>query len=246
MTIIETLKDAAKKAEGASRDDLKILFYITLSGYIGMGSLIVLLSSSLRNRIAGFFTQAWFILSGFSALELVRGLAFWFIVNLALYVIIGITAQWRSIWESSKSALAEPGVDVPASKLKWFFEAILHGPAFGKEWIEDWFISDIVLAPKTANSATADRARAFQELCVVLDTYSDMETGTVSNRLTLLIYLLGALSVIFWGMYPFVRALKLNIVTTSETIMTKDKSFVQDIEKFKAAVRQFNAQQSQK
>jgi hypothetical protein len=204
------------------------------------------MSSSIRNHIAVFFTKAWFILSGFSALELIRGMAFWFLVNLALYLSLGIAAQWRSIWESSKSGLSEPGVDVLGSKLKWFFEAILYGPVFGKEWIENCFISDVVLEPGVANATTADRARAFQELCIILDTYSDMKMGTVSNRLTLLIYLLGALSVIFWGMYPFVRALKLNIVTTSETIIAKDKSFVQDIERFKTAVRQFSAQQSQK
>jgi hypothetical protein len=177
---------------------------------------------------------------------LIRGVGFWFLVNIALYVIIGIAAQWRSIWECSKSGLDELGVDVLASKLNWFFEAVFYGPALGKDWIEDWFISDIVLAPRTESSAILDRARAFQELCIILDTYYDMKKGTVSNRLTLSIYLLGALSVIFWGMYPFVRALKLNIVTTCETIITKDKNFVQDIERFKTAVSQFYAGQSQK
>ncbi len=51
---------------------------------------------------------------------------------------------------------------------------------------------------------------------LILSTYEDMKTGIVSNKLTLKLVLLGALSVFVWGLYPYSRALKRGITTIAE------------------------------
>src|SRR5208283_1521935 len=136
MTINETVNGALKKFD-ENPEALRTLLFTTLFGYFGMGTLLMLMSKAVRSRLVGYFMEAWGVISGFSHIELARGVAFWLFINIGLYVVIGIAVQWQAIWEASKGGLSEPGVDILASKVKWFSEAILYGPAYGKEWIED-------------------------------------------------------------------------------------------------------------
>src|SRR5208283_26572 len=136
MTINETMKEAVRKFD-EHPEALRTLLFTTLFGYFGMGTLLMLMSKAVRYRLAGFFMEAWGVISGFSPAELMKGAEFWLFINIGLYVVIGIVVQWQAIWEASKNGLSEPGVDILASTVKWFSEAILYGPAYGKEWIED-------------------------------------------------------------------------------------------------------------
>ena len=214
MTISETMKVAVKKFD-EHPEALRTLLFTTLFGYFGMGTILMLMSKAVRHRLAGFFMAAWGVISEFSTAELAKGAAFWLFINIGLYVVIGIVVQWRAIWEASKNGLSEPGVDILASKVKWFSEAILHGPAYGKEWIEDGFVGSFI-SPKGDNSTMTGKVRNFQKICMVFDTYADMRRQVATNRLTWIVYLLGALGVLLPGIYPFVHALKVNIAVTAE------------------------------
>jgi len=214
MTINETLKEAVKKFD-EHPEALRTLLFTTLFGYFGMGTLLLFMSKAVRHRVAGFFMEAWGVISGFSPAELAKGAAFWLFINIVLYVVISIALQWRAIWESSKNGLSEPGVDILASKVKWFSEAILYGPAYGKEWIEADFAGSFI-SPKGDNSTMTGKVRNFQKICMVFDTYADMRRQVATNRLTWIVYLLGALGVLLPGIYPFVHALKVNIAVTAE------------------------------
>jgi len=237
MTISETVKDAVKKFD-EHPEALRTLLFTTLFGYFGMGSILMLMSKAVRHRLAGFFMEAWGVISGFSHVELARGGAFWLFINIGLYVVIGIAVQWRAIWESSKNGLSEPGVDILASKVKWFSEAILYGPAYGKEWIEADFAGSFI-SPKGDYSTITGKVRNFQKICMVFDAYADMRRQVATNRLTWIVYLLGALGVLLPGIYPFVHALKVNIAVTAEGwreegLMEEIKSLRREIETRKA------------
>ncbi len=236
MTINETLKDSVKKFD-ENPEALRTLLFTTLFGYFGMGAILMLMSKAVRHRLAGFFMEAWGTISGFSYVELARGVAFWVFINIGLYVVIGIVMQWRAIWESSKKGLSEPGVDILASTVRWFSEAILYGPAYGKEWIEADFAVSFI-APKGDNSTMTGKVRNFQKICMIFDTYADMRRQMATNRLTWIVYLLGALGVLLPGIYSFVYALKVNITVTAEGwmedgLMEEIKSLRREIEKSK-------------
>src|SRR5208282_4334649 len=111
MTINETVKDAVKKFD-EHPEALRTLLFTTLFGYFGMGTLLMLMSKAVRHRVAGFFMEAWGVISGVPPAELAKGAAFWLFINIGLYVVIGVSMQWRAIWESSKNGLSEPGVDI--------------------------------------------------------------------------------------------------------------------------------------
>src|SRR5208337_4556886 len=115
MTISKTMKTAVKKFD-ENPEALRTLLFTTLFGYFGMGTLLMLMSKAVRNRIAGFFMEAWGVISGFSTAELAKGAAFWLFINIGLYAVISIVMQWHAILESSKNGLSEPGVDILASK----------------------------------------------------------------------------------------------------------------------------------
>ncbi len=237
MKINETLKVAVKKFD-ENPEALKTLLFTTLFGYFGMGTLLMLMSKAVRHRLAGFILEAWGVISGFSPVELATGAAFWLFINIVLYVFISVAVQWHAIWESSKNGLSEPGVDILASKVKWFSEAILYGPAYGKEWIEDDFVGSFI-SPRGDNSTMTGKVRNFQKICMVFDTYADMRRQMATNRLTWIVYLLGALGVILPGIYPFVHALKVNIIEAAEDwmedgLMEEIESLRREIEKSKA------------
>ncbi len=237
MTINETMKTAVKKFD-ENPEALRTLLFTTLFGYFGMGAIFMLMSKAVRHWLAGFFMEAWGVISGFSPAELAKGAAFWRFINIGLYVVIGIAVQWRAIWQASKNGLSEPGVDILASKLKWFSEAILYGPAYGKEWIEADFAVSFI-SPKGDNSTITGKVRNFQKICMVFDTYADMRCQMATNRLTWIVYLLGALGVLLPGIYPFVHALKVNIAVTAESWMEAGfreeiQSLRREIEKQKA------------
>ena len=237
MTINETMKVAVKKFD-ENPEALRTLLFTTLFGYFGMGAILMLMSKAVRHKLAGFFMEAWVVISGFSSAELARGAAFWLFINIGLYVVISITVGWWAIWEASKNGLSEPGVDILASKVKWFSEAILYGPAYGKGWIEADFVGSFI-SPKGDNSTMTGKVRNFQKICMVFDTYADMRRQVATNRLTWIVYLLGALGVLLPGIYPFVHALKVNIVETAEGWMEAGfreefQSLRREIEKQKA------------
>src|SRR5208337_296698 len=194
MTINETLKEAVKKFD-VHPESLRTLLFTTLFGYLGMGTLLMLMSKAVRHRRAGFFMEAWGIISGFSTAELAKGTAFWLFINIGLYVVVSIMMEWWAIWESSKNGLSEPGVDILASKVKWFSEAILYGPSYGKEWLETDFAVSFI-SPKGDNSTISGKVRNFQKICMVFDTYADMRRQVATNRLTWIVYLLGAFGVL--------------------------------------------------
>ncbi len=225
MTINETVKDAVKKFD-EHPEALRTLLFTTLFGYFGMGTLLMLMSKAVRHRLAGFFMEAWGVISGVPPVELAKGAALWLFINIGLYVVIGIVVQWRAIWEASKNGLSEPGVDILASKVKWFSEAILYGPAYGREWIEADFAGSFI-SPKGDNSTMTGKVRNFQKICMVFDTYADMRRQTATNRLTWSVYMLGALGVLLPGIYPFVHALKVNIAVTAEGWM--EEGFMEEI-----------------
>ena len=237
MTISETLKVAVKKFD-EHPEALRTLLFTTLFGYLGMGTLLMLMSKAVRHWLAGFLVEAWAVLSGVPPAELAKGAAFWLFVNIGLYVVISIAMEWLAIWEASKNGLSEPGVDILASKVKWFSEAILYGPAYGKEWIEGDFVCSFI-SPKGDNSTMTGKVRNFQKICMVFDTYADMRRQVATNRLTWMIYLLGALGVLLPGIYPFVHAFKVNITITAEGwiedgLMEEIESLRREIEKTKA------------
>ena len=238
MTINETVKDAVKKFDD-NPEALRTLLFATLFGYFGMGTLLMLMSKAVRHRLAGFIMEAWGVISGFSPAELATGAAFWLFINIGLYAVISIMMEWRAIWEASKHGLSEPGVDILASKVKWFSEAILYGPAYGREWIEADFAGSFI-TPKGDNSSMTGKVRNFQKICMVFDTYADMRRQVATNRLTWVVYLLGALGVLLPGIYPFVHALKVNIAVTAEGWMEEEglmkeiESLRREIEKRKA------------
>ncbi len=225
MTISETMKVAMKKFD-ENPEALRTLLFTTLFGYFGMGAILMLMSKAVRHRLAGFFMEAWGVISGFSTAELATGVAFWLFINIGLYVVIGIAIEWLAIWESSKNGLSEPGVDILASKVKWFSEAILYGPAYGKEWIEADFVGSFI-SPKEDYSTISGKVRNFQKICMVFDTYTDMRRQVATNRLTWIVYLFGALGVLLPGIYPFVHALKVNIAVTAEGLM--EEGFMEEI-----------------
>ena len=232
MTINETMKTAVKKFD-ENPEALRTLLFTTLFGYFGIGTLLMLMSKAVRHRLAGFFMEAWGVISGLSPTELTTGAAFWLFINIGLYVVISIVMEWRAIWESSKNGLSEPGVDILASKVKWFSEAIFYGPAYGKEWIEaDLAVSFI--SPKGDNSTMTGKVRDFQKICMVSDTYADMLRQVATNRLTWIVYLLGALGVLLPGIYPFVHALKVNITVTAEGWM--EEGFMEEIESLRREI----------
>src|SRR5208283_2548249 len=237
MTINETMKTAVKKFD-ENPEALRTLLFTTLFGYFWMGTSLMLMSKAVQHWLAGFLMEAWAVLSGVPPAELAKGAAFWLFVNIGLYVVISIVMEWRAIWESSKNGLSEPGVDILASKVKWFSEAIFYGPAYGKEWIEaDLAVSFI--SPKWDNSTMTGKVRNFQKICMVLDTYADMQRQAATNRLTWVVYLLGALGVLLPGIYPFVHALKVNIAVTAEGwmeegVLEEIESLRREIEKKKA------------
>ena len=237
MTINETMKEAVKKFD-EHPEALRTLLFTTLFGYFGMGVILMLMSKTVRHRLAGFFIEAWGVISGFSPAELARSTAFWLFINIGLYVVISIVVEWRAVWESSKNGLSEPGVDILASKVKWFSEAILYGPAFGRKRIEADFAGSFISA-KWDNATMTGTVRNFRKICMVVDVYSDMLRGIATNRLTWIIYFLGALGAILPGIYPFVHALKVNIAVTAEGwmkdgVMEKIESLLQEIEKRQA------------
>src|SRR5208337_2504735 len=232
MTINETMKEAVKKFDGHP-EALRTLLFTTLFGYFGMGAILMLMSKAVRHWFARFFMEAWGVISGFSSAELAKGAAFWLFINIGLYVVIGIAVQWQAIWESSKNGLSEPGVDILASKVKWFSEAILYGPAYGKEWIEDDFAGSFI-SPHGDNSTMTGKVRNFQKICMVFDTYADMRRRVATNRLTWIVYLLGALGVLLPGIYPFVHALKVNIAVTSEGWI--EEGFMEEIESLRREI----------
>ncbi len=237
MTINETLKVAVKKFD-ENPEALRTLLFTTLFGYFGMGTLLMLMSKAVRHWVAGFFMEAWGVISGFSTAELARGAAFWVFINVGLYVGIGIAMEWWAIWDASKHGLSEPGVDILASKVKWFSEAILYGPAFGKEWIEADFVGSFI-APKGDNSTITGKVRNFQKICMVFDTYADMRRQVATNRLTWIVYLLGALGVLLPGIYPFVHALKVNIAVTAEGWM--EEGLMEEIESLRREIENTKA-----
>jgi hypothetical protein len=197
----------------------------------------MLMSKAVRHWLAGFLMAAWGVLSGFTPAELAKGAAFWLFINIGLYVVISIVVEWSAIWESSKHGLSEPGVDILVSKAKWFSEAILYGPAFGKKRIEADFAGSFIIS-KGNNATMAGKVRYFQKMCMVVDAYADMLRGIATNRLTWIIYLLGALGVLLPGIYPFVHAVKVNIAVTAEGwmedgVMEELESLLQEIEKHK-------------
>ncbi len=237
MTINETVKEAVKKFD-EHPDALRTFVLTTLFGYFGMGTLLMLMSKAVRHRLAGFFMEAWGVISVFSPGALAKGAAFWLFINIGLYVVISIAMEWRAIWEASKKGLSEPGVDILASKVKWFSEAILYGPAYGKEWIESDFAGSFI-SPKGDNCTITGKVRNFQKICMFFDTYADMCRQVATNRLTWSVYLLGALGVLLPGIYPFVHALKVNIAVTAEGwmqegLMEEIESLRREIEKSKA------------
>ena len=238
MTISETVKDAVKKFD-EHPEDLRTLLFTTLLGYFGMGAILMLMSKVIRHRLAGFFMEAWGVLSGFSPAQLAKGLAFWLFINIVLYVVIGIAVQWHAIWESSKKGLSEPGVDILASKVKWFSEAILYGPAYGKEWIEDDFAGSFI-SPTGDNSTITGKVRNFQKICMVFDTYAAMRRQVATNKLTWIVYLLGALGVLLPGIYPFVHALKVNIAVTAEGWM-EEEGLMEEIESLRREIEKSKA-----
>src|SRR5208282_3707719 len=88
MTINETVKDAVKKFDD-NPEALRTLLFTTLFGYFGMGTLLMLMSKAVRHRLAGFFMEAWGVISGFSPVELAKGAALWLFINIGLYVVMG-------------------------------------------------------------------------------------------------------------------------------------------------------------
>ena len=237
MTMTETLKVAVKKYD-ENPAALKTLLFTTLFGYFGMGTLLMLMSKAIRHRLARFIMEAWGVISGFSPAELARGVTFWLFINIGLYVVIGIVVQWRAIWEASKRGLSEPGVDILASKVKWFSEAILYGPSYGKKWVETDFAGSFI-SPKGDDSTITGKVRNFQKICMVFETYSDMRRQVATNRLTWIVYLLGALGVLLPGIYPFVHALKVNIAVTAEGWM--DEGLMEEIESLRREIEKREA-----
>ena len=238
MTISETMKEALKKFD-EHPEALRTLLFTTLFGYFGMGAILMLMSKAVRHRLAGFFMEAWGVISGFSPAELAKDAAFWLFINIGLYVVIGIAVQWHAIWQASKNGLSEPGVDILASKVKWFSAAILYGPAYGKEWIETDFTGSFI-SPRGDNSTMIGTVRNFQKICMVFDTYTDMRRQTATNRLTWIVYLLGALGVLLPGIYPFVHALKINITTAVEDWM-EEEGFMEKIERLRREIEKSKA-----
>ena len=114
----------------------------------------------------------------------------------------------------------------------------IYGPAFGQKRIEADLVGSFISA-KGDNATLTGTVRNFQKICMVVDAYDDMLRGIATNRLTWIIYLLGALAVVLPGIYPFVHALKVNIAVTAEGwikdgLMEEIESLRREIEQRKA------------
>ena len=174
----------------------------------------------MRDRIVGFLADAWAATSSFSSEEMLKGLAVWLMTNLLLFVIASIWITWKYIWEASKNQLNDSKADVPVSVGKWLLNAVADGPRLAVKWLKDGFIMDLLVAPKFVTRN--EKIDAIRKISIVITTYEDMKYGVVTNRLTILVYVLGAIGSIFWGLYPFVHAIKQNIIVTSEMFMREE------------------------
>ena len=136
--------------------------------------------------------------------------------NLILFVVVSVWITWKYIWEASKNQLNDH-TDIPVSVSKWFLMAIASGPRLAVKWLKDGFVMDMLVAQKFATRT--EKIDTIRNMSRVLDTYEDMRYGVATNRLTFLVYVMGVAGALVWGLYPFVRAIKQNIVITSEMLM---------------------------
>ncbi len=222
MSVISAFKELAERSSQAAEADpsvLRMLLSVMIKGHTGMAVAVILGSTSIRNKTAGLLADAWAVISSFSFEEMLKGLAFWLMANLALFVIVSVWITWTCVWNASKDQL-DDSVDIPVSVTKWFLMAIAGGPRLAVKWLREGFVMDMLVTQKFGTKT--DKVETIRKISDVLSTYEDMKYGVVTGRLTILVYALGVAGAIVWGLYPFVHAIKKNIIYTSEMLMREE------------------------
>ncbi len=219
VSVIRAFEELAERSSEAAEADpsvLQMLLSITIKGYTALILALILGSAHMRDRIAGFLEDAWTVILSFSSEEMLKGLAFWLLANLLLFVIVSIWITWKYVWHASKYQL-DDSADIPASVTKWFLIAVAEGPRLAVKWLKEGFVMDMLVDQKFTTKT--EKVDSIRKISAVLNTYDDMKYGVATNRLTILVYALGAIGSIVWGLYPFVHAIKQNIIVTSEMFM---------------------------
>ncbi len=219
MSMSRAIKNLAVRSSEAAEADpsvLRMLLSITIKGYAGLVLAVILGSASIRGRVAGFLADAWAVILGFSSEEMLKVVSFWLMSNLLLFVIVSVWITWKYVWSASKDQLNDD-TDVPMSVTKWFLMAVFSGPRLASQWLKDGFVMDMLVTQKFATRT--EKVDAIRKISTVLNTYEDMKCGVATNRLTILVYAMGVIGAIVWGLYPFIHAIKQNIIVTSEMFM---------------------------
>jgi len=200
----------------------RMFLSVAIKVCISIVLVVTLESAFIRNWLAGIIADIWTVVSSFSSEQVLRGLAFWLMINLVLYVAVSVFVMWRCLWELSKKNLNDPDVDIPMTKIAWFWKALTDGPRVAAGWLRDGFAMDLFIAPKLNSDNKEARIESVRRMSIIINTYADMRYGVATGRLTMTIYVLSAISVILWGLYPFMRSVKLNIAATSQMALSTE------------------------
>ena len=198
-----------------SRTEIKLLVSVTLHGYLYLASCLLFASKGFTSWLSG---KSAAIMDGMQMLgfdQVLKGIAAWGMLNIVLYAIIGVAAGYWIIRHCNKACFDEPDTDVARTNISCFIHALKHGPAHTHTWMENSIYDPMVMANFRKGDIEGKIVGA-KKLDLILSTYEDMKIGIVSNKLTLKLFLLGALSVFIWGLYPYSRALKRGIISVAK------------------------------
>src|SRR5208283_2600023 len=191
MKLSESFKELANK--DYSRTEIKLLVSVTIYGYLFMALILLFASKGFHSWLSG---KASAMIDGVQMLgleQVFKGLAAWGMLNIVLYAIIGIAGGYWTLKYCNNACLDEPDTDIAMTKLSCFVYALKHGPAHAPAWIQN-SIYDRMVMTNFRKGDIESKIVGAKKFDLILSTYEDMKIGIVSNRLSLKLFLLGALS----------------------------------------------------
>ncbi len=210
-----------------TRAEIKLLVSVTIYGYLFIALMLLSASKGFMSWLSG---KATAIMDGIRMLgseQLLQGFAAWGMFNIVLYAIIGIAGGYWIIRHCNNACFDEPDTDVEMTGAACFIHALKHGPAHAPAWMQN-SIYDRMVMSYIRKGDMESKIVGAKKFDLILSTYEDMKTGIVSNRLTLKLVLLGALSAFVWGLYPYSRALKRGVCNIAE-IALREPGLLQNL-----------------
>lgn len=210
-----------------------IIFSIPLPSPLSSGA------SGVIGTIMNFIYQwTWGITNKYSLFEIGHALLLWGAINFLLYAFIGIVAVFRYI----RHYKPREDIDEFDDMVMDAFYAIKQGPAYAISWIKkDYFQK--VLADRKYETLLGKALNLQQYISSALllkrlmDTYIDLKFQGISNPLTLKLKFLKLVGLVFWGIYPYAKALEQNVDTTIEEMLSKQQ-YIEYIERIDITVKQ--------